>query len=162
MITQILEENNKYFPCSLESHSFTIVADGVTGDFNETYLVGQYVNIHNSILNDGVYKITAVAANKITLDDTMLEETNEIDLFGLALPRGLLSVIAEILTYTASQTTGANISQESQGGQGGREVRYVGGSSWPIAFYDKLTPYRSLYDDRLSFCTVYNINTKRW
>lgn len=166
MISQVLAENKKYFPCSEESGVFTIETDGVSiaGTFSQTYLVGQYLNIYGSILNDGVYKITAVTSAKLTLDATLLAEAtdNTLILFGLAVPQPLLAIIADIETYMSQQAVLPNIKRESQGGRDGREVEYMNGSTWQGAFMTQLIPYRAVYDDRFSSCNrSYNPLYKR-
>ena len=60
MISQILDYTKKYYPWSLDTNGYAIETDGITGLFSATYQVGQYVNIQNSVLNDGTYKITAL------------------------------------------------------------------------------------------------------
>jgi len=147
MITQILEYTKKYYPASLETNTYTIVADGIIGNLSQNYIVGQYINIQNSILNDGTYKITAVTANKLTLDSVMIEETTDnVRIWGLRLPRGLIELAIEITSYVASQPTNANLKAESQGN---RSVTYAeGGSNWKSAFANRLSQYRNIYDDR--------------
>ena len=147
MITQILEYTKKYYPASLETNTYAIVANGIVGNLSQNYVVGQYINIQNSILNDGTYKITAVAANKLTPDSVMIEETtNNVRIWGLRLPRGLIELIVDITSYVASQSSNANIQAESQGN---RSVTYAeGGSNWKSAFANRLSTYKNMYDDR--------------
>lgn len=159
MINQILEETLTYFPISIETATMSIVSDGIGFTFNEDYLVGQYVNILGSVLNDGTYKITGVTSSKLTLDATLLAEENYIQLFGLALPRALTTLITEIETYAASSGN-ANLSEEWQGK---RKVKYASGSNWRDSFSARLDNFRSVYDDRLSRCSRdYNLSAKRW
>ena len=159
MINSILAYTNKYYPCSLESQTFKIVSDGIEGTFTDTYLVGQYVNIMDSVLNDGTYKITGVTGSKLTLDATLLEEESYIYLWGLQLPRGYITLIDDITTYNNSVTNKAELTSETQGN---RSVTYKNGSSWQNAFMSQLANYRSMFDDRITYCRQYNINTKGW
>ena len=158
MISEILAYTNKYFPYTAEYNTFSVVADGIEGTFNETYLVGQYISILDSFLNDGVYKITGVTNTKLTLDAALLAESSKLCIHGLKLPKAYLSVISAIETYTAGQSTQAEISSESQGS---RSVTYKDGSGWQSAFKSKLSPYMSMFDDRRNFIE-YDINTKGW
>ena len=159
MLNQILEYTKKFYPYSLETGVFTIVADGIEG-FTGEYVVGQYINIQESFLNDGTYKITAVTDTKLTLDATLTaEDTATIYLWGLKLPKAYLSLISDIETYADMQTTSANLQSESQGN---RSVTYKDGSDWQSAFKAQLSVYRSLYDDRATYCRMYNIDTKGW
>ena len=161
MISQILEYTKKYYPWSLDTNGYSIEVDGIIGSFSATYQVGQYVNIQNSVLNDGTYKISAVSGSKLTLDATLIAETNNEDicLWGLRLPKGLLDLATDIETYVSSQTTKADVMSESQGN---RSVSYKDGSNWKSAFKTQLSQYRSVYDDRDTWCRKYNIRTKGW
>lgn len=143
----------------METISFSIVTDGIEGSFSETYYVGQYVSIQHSAINDGVYKITAISSGKLTLDATLLEEAgnDDIILWGLALPNGLLSVVSNITTYVSNQGTGATLMSESQGN---RSVSYKDGSDWKSAYNSQLSPYKAMYDDRDVYCRRYSIDRK--
>lgn len=156
MISEVMEEVRNHFARSVESKAYAIVADGITGSFQEKYVVGQYVWVYNSFLNDGVYKITAVASNKLTLDATLqAEDTGEtIVVFGLAPPKAFLDMVASISTYVTNQGTAQGIKSESQGN---RSVSYgsgasgAGGSDWQSVYSQQLNKYRRMYDDDESF-----------
>ena len=164
MITKILDHTLKFFPSSLEQGPYEIVADGIVADgtntnLSETYLVGQYINIQHSYLNDGTYKITAVEANKLTLDATLLPEKTEDDMYiwGLRLPRGLLDLVSDIEAYVSGQVTKGGLKSERQGR---RAVTYAGDSSWQSVFSSQLSEYSNVYDDRGTYRSRYNIRTK--
>jgi len=161
MINQVLDYTKKYYPWSLDTSGYAIEVDGVTGSFSATYIVGQYINIQNSVINDGTYKITTVSGSKLTLDATLTVEPNNTDIciWGLRLPAGLISLISDITTYVSGQTTKADLASESQGN---RSISYKNGSSWQSAFKSQLSQYRNLYDDRITWCRKYNIRTKGW
>ena len=158
MIDAVLNYLNRHFPISLETGLMSIVTDGIEYLFAENYLVGQYINIYGSILNDGTYKIISVAPGKLTLDAVMLPESNDIELYGLAIPKAVLDTVAEIEAYTAKAPT-YNIESESQGK---RSIKFKNGSSWDAAFASKLAPYRAMFDDRRTFYRDYNITSKGW
>jgi len=168
MINQVLDYTKKYYPYSLDTGILNIVSDGIEG-VTGTFLVGQYVNIQNSILNDGTYKITALNGDKLTLDATLLPENQAtVLLWGLRLPQGLLSLITKITDYTDNQSVQSlGIKSEKQGN---RSVSYGGAgggagstdNTWLSVFRKDLELYKNLFDDRLSYCRRYNINTKGW
>lgn len=161
MLNEILEYTKKYYPNSCEYKEFEIVNDGIEGTFSEDYLVGQYINIKDSILNDGTYKITEVTSSKITVDATdLVAETNYMYLFGLQLPRAYISLISTITDYYNDQSIKGDIASESQGG---RSVSYgTSGSSWQGVFANQLSNYRCMFDDRSYLLRNYDINTKNW
>ena len=161
MINKVLNYLKHYYPVDIDSNIFEIVNDGIIGDFNYTALVGQYININGSILNDGVYKITEISSNKITVDSsTLIPEDSSvfINIIYLAIPKSLLDLIVEIKTYIDGQSTSANIKSESQGNV---SITYVNGSDWQSAFKTQLSSYRNIYDDRNgSINRKYDLNVK--
>lgn len=141
MIEKVLKYLNHYYPKSIEGVA-EIVSDGLVGTFNETYAVGQYVYVQCSILNDGVYKITAKSQTKLTLDQVMLEETTDgMFVYGLAVPRDLLKLIAEIETFGEKEE---GLSSESIDDY---SASFKDGSGWINAFKGKLSSYRNVYSD---------------
>ena len=153
-----------YFVFSCEAEAFEIVADGIVGTFSDTYVVGQYVSIDDSFVNDGVYKITAVSATKLTLDATLTAENtgDTIYVFGLKVPNAFVTIVDNITTYNATSTKG--VKSESQGN---RSVSYGsaagdGNSSWQSVFSGDLTPFMRMFSDKRTYYKQYNMNTKEW
>ena len=149
MLYDVLNYLNNWFVMTSEySTTWAIVADGVTGTFSEEYLAGQYISIDGTKLNDGVYKITEVATNKLTLDATMTAETptdlSVFSIWGLGIPPRLLSIVSEIETYTSGAQTG--LKSESQGQ---RSVTYATGSDWTQVYKAKLMPWKRMFSDKL-------------
>lgn len=141
MIEKVLKYLNHYYPISIEGVT-EIVSDGLVGTFNETYAVGQYVYVKCSILNDGVYQITAKTPTKLTLSETLLaEDTDGMFVYGLAIPRDLLKLIAEIQTYGEKEE---GLSSESIDDY---SVSFKDGSGWQATFRSKLAGYRNVYSD---------------
>ena len=158
MLSELLQYLKRWYVCTLETKEFDIVADGIEGDFTETYLVGQYISIDGSVLNDGVYKLTEVTASKLTVEETLLPESvNTIYLWALAIPRDIISLSETIKTYVDGSTDG--VSSESQGN---RSVSYGGTSSWTSVFSSRLSSYRSVVSDKETFGNSYSIDTKRY
>ena len=158
MIGEILKYINKWFVDTLESSTeYTIVTDGVEGTFNESYVVGQYISIDGSKVNDGVYKLTAVSTVKLTVADTLIAEDtdNYIDIWGLAIPSEIINLDVKITAYDALASQG--VVSESQGS---RSVSYDGNSSWQNAFKSTLSRYKSIHSDKGSY-RPYNADLKR-
>lgn len=88
-------------------------------DFDDYALdirVNQYIRIEGSRLNDGVYKVTAVGTNNVTVNETLIDEESDLDLdyvtiYELAIPQKLLSIITEMIAWTGTD----NIKSESLG-----------------------------------------------
>lgn len=143
MLNKVMTEIKNHFARSVESQTYQIVTDGIVGSFSEKYIVGQYIWIKHSFINDGVYKITGVTESKLTLDATLLEEnTGElILLFGLAVPPDFLTVVTEIEAYTSKD----GVISESIGDY---SVNYGNtGGSWVNAFSEKLSQWKRMFDD---------------
>jgi len=158
MIAEVLEYLNKYWVDTVESSAgYSFEIDGIVGSFSEDYEVGQYVSIDGSKLNDGVYKIVSKTSTKLTFAaDTFIAEDNDntVYVWGLMIPKSVLTLISEIDTYVVTAKTG--IKSESQGL---RSVTYAKGSGWEDAFSSRLKKYKAMYSDKLSYYD-YNINTK--
>lgn len=158
MLDQVMTHIKNHFARSIESRAFEIVADGIVGIFSEKYVVGQYVWVKRSFINDGVYKITGITATKLTLDATLQpENTGElIYLFGLAPPKDFLTVVTEIENFKSKDgVTSESIDDYS--------VSYGGnGGGWASVFKDKLSPWKRMYDDDYNMIGQYNIATKGW
>lgn len=152
MLNSVLEYLNNYFfryTLGVKSYTFTrdvtfTSANTLTGDFTSTFLVGEYILIEDTRLNNGVYLITAIDDTTITIDATLditIDTESEIEctLTKLFIPKPLISLIAEIKTYDASTTSG--LVSESQGS---RSVSYATMSGWKTAFGSQLSGYKKL------------------
>ena len=163
MITQVMDYCKNHFIYDSEYKDFAIVADGVTGNFDNTYLPGMYIMIQNSYLNDGVYKIASVTSSKLTTEDTLIAEDTDdhIIVYSLRIPPTFVTVVAEITTYDTASSKG--VKSESQGQ---KSVSYgssteSGGNDWQSVFLSSLSPYKRIVDDRQAF-KLYNQPSKRW
>ena len=138
MLSQVLEEINNYYDRWVEKLDLVIAgtAKTITGDFDETYLIGQYIHIKGSILNDGVYKLTAVASGVLTVEDTLVDETNEMKIFGLAIPSTLLKIVTDIENDPNLLLAGVMAIK-----QGERSTTYFQGSDWIVRYGTRLAPF---------------------
>lgn len=142
MIYTVMNELNNHFVRIPDSGPFEIVADGITGNFTETFLAGMYVVIHNSYLNDGVYKITSVESNKITVDTTLNPENKEdfIILWPSTPPTDFINLVTEIENYNEKiGVSSYSIDDYSE--------TFEGNGTWQSAFKSKLNAYRRVYND---------------
>lgn len=143
MIENVLRYLNRYFPRSAETLT-AVVADGITGNFTQTYVVGQYILLKDTILNDGVYRICEVEANKLTLDATLLPESISAIVYGLAIPKAVLELVTEISTYTQAE----NVANEKIDDY---SIAYTNGSGWQSAYKSRLASWRAVYLDLETF-----------
>lgn len=155
MLSELLQYINKWYVNSLETQTFTIVSDGIEGTFSQNYVVGQYISIDNSILNDGVYKLTGVTASKLSVAETLqTEAVNTVFIWGLAIPPDIVNLSIAIDIHIGKSQDG--IASESQGG---RSISYANNSTWSSVFGARLSKYRSLVSDKVTY-NQYDIRTK--
>ena len=135
----VLLEINNFFEKTKEVGEFEITSSKIIGIDEENYKVGQYVHIHNSVLNDDVYKITAIDTEELTLDAVLTPETNtHLVVYGLAIPKALLTLVDEI---KANGKEGS-IKSESVSRY---SVSYGdGGSNWAKVYRKSLDKWRKL------------------
>ena len=143
MIKQVMDSINNHFVNDWEHNSYEIVSDGVTGTFSCTYLVGMYILIEHSYLNNGVYEITGVTSSKITVDATLkAENTNDsMTLYALTPPADFISIVSEITNFDEK---GLGVNSESIDDY---SVTYEDDGSWQSVYKNKLNQYRRVYTD---------------
>lgn len=141
---ELLNYLNNFFVKTFEISALTFDSAGKTiSGIAETYLEGQYILIEDTVLNDGVYKITDITAGVITVAEALQDETNTAYAWGLAIPSTVVALQTEIATFKAATDDG--LASESQGS---RSVSFKNGSSWSEVFKARLIPYRRLYSDK--------------
>jgi uncharacterized protein with ParB-like and HNH nuclease domain len=141
-IGEVMEEINNYYNYDYESDSYEFVAltKKITGTFANTYLVGQYIRIYGSILNDDVYKIAVVAEGEITVEEDLIDESvvdSTIYILVLAPPRSLIALVADIANYIPKD----GIASESIDNY---SVSFSGDGSWIKAFGKRLSKHRKI------------------
>ena len=132
-------EINNFFVKDYECDNFTITSNKITGDFESTYVAGQYIRLSGSILNDGVYKITNVTATELTLDATLQAETERtITVYGLVVPSSFITLANEIIAKGSNEAVASeSVSRYS--------VTYgEGGKSWTSVYKKALDRWRKL------------------
>ena len=151
MLAQVMNACNNHFWKTRERSDLAFVADGITGTFENTYFVGQYVHVVGSYMNDGVYKVTGVATSKLTLDATLTAENSSdfVTLYGCGVPSDFLSVVSDIDTWVTGNSGKEGVSSESIGSY---SVSYGTGSdgqttnNWKSAFDGRLKPYKQVFE----------------
>lgn len=156
MLNAVMTHIKNHFARSWEVGQYEIVSDGIVGSFSEKYIVGQYLWLKYSFVNDGVYKITGVTNQKLTLDATLTPENTDelIVLFGLSVPPDFLTVVTEIESFKSKDGVMSESIDDysvSYGGDGG---------SWTSVFRGKLSKWRRMYDDDYRVFKEYDIRTK--
>ena len=156
MLNAVLKSLNNYFikyTNGSANYSYTkdvtftsnnTITAVTASDFADTYIVGEYILIENTRINDGVYLISAITDDAITVDATLditisTEGEVEATMTKCYIPDELIDLITEIKTYNSSTTEG--IASESQGS---RSVSYNGQSGWLNAFNSRLSVYKKL------------------
>lgn len=144
ILTMVMRSLPRYWEKSSESGTFTIESKILTG-FTEIYLVGSYIAVTGSILNNGVY---LVSDDKITLAGS-INETFQGEIYQLAPPRDFLELVAEIETeinQTKNSTWDKRLISQSFDGLSQTLATGANGSlpaTWKEMFASRLVPYRS-------------------
>ena len=141
---------------STETGTFTITADGQLEGLTGEYLVGQWLQLENTKLSDGLYRINAIDAisGAVTLSNgtdtemaTQGEEAFTGVVRGLRISPALLAITCEILAYNEGagaaspyvSETVLNVHSWSKGAKSnGAPV------TWVDVFHDKLLPFMRL------------------
>lgn len=144
MIKAIMDSINNHF-----LHTHNHVNCCLNGNFvncsTENFLVGQYIIIRNSILNDGVYKILEINEHGITVDTELFAECGEFCIFGLAVPKDFLNLVGEIEEWQKNHNKVAGVASESTGSY---SISFDNNANtWQKAFKDRLHIYRKVFSD---------------
>ena len=120
--------------------------DTISGDFEDTFLVGEYIKIEGSRLNDGVFKIAAIDNTTLTIDtnfDQLIKTETEISVAMIKcfIPESLTDLIAEIKTYTDSHTVDG-VKSESIDDYSITYTDEAGKSGWQGVFKGRLAQYK--------------------
>jgi len=150
MLNALLRELNNYFyryTNGAKQYSFTIdctftSTNTIEGDFTDTFLVGEYIQVCDSRLNDAVYKIATISTTELTIDTTLdclisTEPELACSVTKLFIPCDVIDLADEITDYNTNVTDG--IASESQGN---RSISYGSTSGWKNAFSTRISTYR--------------------
>lgn len=139
MLLELMRECHNFFDISEEQGNFTI-QDSII-NINKNYLIGQYILVTGSILNDGVYLLN----DKLyTLVNSVDEEFNGI-VYGLRIPKDFIKLSEEIEKFIADNPT-TNITRESFGNYSSSKAQGKNGIiTWQEQFASRLNPYRRMF-----------------
>jgi len=149
--------NNPFFKYTngVPNYQYTVdstftATDTITGTFTDTFIVGEYILINGTRINDGVYLITANDGTSLTIDATLdiaisTESTAVATTYTkMYIPDEVIALIAEITSYNSNVIDGV-VSEK----QGERSITYGtssggGTTGWQSAFGARLSTYRKL------------------
>lgn len=131
MLTNLLNYLNNHFIIdsrvgTTDGYKITVV--------NHKLLVGQYIQVAQSRLNDGTHKILSIEGNDIYVESQLLAEVDSFAVYGLAVPRVLVE-LATTIDYNRE------VKQESLGDW---SATY---KSWQEQYSMQLKPYKRVYSD---------------
>lgn len=154
MLEQVLKAINNYFYKTGEKGEYVVNNNEI--EVKGKYLVGQYIKIEGSILNDGVFKIVNVSRNKITIDGGV-DETFLGYIYGLAIPRDIIELEAKVKKFNNNIfTTNSIYISETNGAYSYTKATDKNGNvqTWKNAFASDLEPYRRITDGkrRIKLC----------
>jgi len=104
--------------------------------------VNQYIRIVGTRLNDGVYKVSVVGDNSVTVNATLIDEESDEDLdyvtiYELNIPQKLLSLVTEMVTWEASSSSPVTVGNIQSEKLGPHSITYAkNASSKPITVFD--------------------------
>lgn len=140
MIEQVLDFIHNYFEKEVKRGAFKIQSGSLDVDF---LIEGQYFRIVGSLLNDGVYQYPVTSLN---------DEVFSGEIWALAIPRGVLDLVAEIDDWVDTYGNQANspFQSESFGGYSYSKASGTGNNgnsarvSWQDIFGTRLNAYRKI------------------
>jgi hypothetical protein len=139
ILTAVCRECRNYFVKEIYHGNFDISDGKIT--LYPAPLVGQYIRISGSVLNDGVYEVTD---GLITLDGARDESFSGSVAF-LAIPSDFIALAGEIEAFQMAQNVGAcAVTSESFGGYSYTKATAANGAavSWREVFASRLNAYR--------------------
>ncbi|NCC04651.1 MAG: hypothetical protein EOM37_11560 [Proteobacteria bacterium] len=151
MLNEICEHLHNFFDTrdgefiDRTAGTFTI-SDGIISPLSTSIISGQYIRIVGSLLNDGIYlKSTYPGLSADFVSQDLKDEIFTGAIFGLAIPRDLVTLDTEITAYVAANPATGYIS-ESFGGWSGSRATGANGApiSWKSAYAARLNRWRKV------------------
>ena len=157
MIEQVLRSINNFFIQFTRSVT-TIAAGKITVDNPDDFVVGQYVYLDQTLLNNGIYQITKIEGNELTITATIAvaaeAEAENAIVHGLAIPKAVLAIAVEIEAYNTANPN--NLVSKTLGDYSVTQATgQSGDASWVAVFGSRLNQWRKVY------LTIPN-RVKRW
>ncbi|NCC84029.1 MAG: hypothetical protein EOM03_07870 [Clostridia bacterium] len=117
-----------------------VISDGVISPLSSSLIGGQYIRIVGSLLNDGIWLLPA----DLTIED-LQDETFTGAIFGLAIPRDLVTLDTEITAYVAANPASGYVSESFGGWSGSRATGASGAPlSWKTIYGARLNRWRKI------------------
>ena len=145
MLNEICEHLNNFFDARdgeyiNRSAGTFVISNGVISPLSSSLIAGQYIRIVGSLLNDGIYLLP----DDFTIAE-LQDETFTGAVFGLAIPRDLVTLDSEITAYVTANPASGYVS-ESFGGWSGTKATESNGAplSWKSVFAARLNRWRKL------------------
>ena len=145
MLYEICEHLHNFFDSrdgeyiDRSADTFTI-SNGLISPLSSSLIAGQYIRIVGSLLNDGIYLLPS---NRTIA--TLENETFTGAIFGLAIPRDLVTLDSEITAWVAANPASGYVS-ESFGGWSGTKATGANGAplSWKSVYAARLNRWRKI------------------
>ena len=153
---EIMDKINNHFIKSIECINCTFTS-GTTStmefDIDKIYLKGMYIVVKGSYLNDGIYKISDVTGNVISVEEELLDEDLDKKVYIIAStpPKAFVDLSQRINSFKSSNNGGIK-SKSTQD----LEITYADDNSWTTAFRSDLNKYKNIFDDIQHFWSNYN------
>ena len=126
--------------------SFT-ATDTINGDFEGTYIAGEYVRIQGSRINDGVYKVSANNNTSLTIDTDIKAVKTEgavsVLISKCYIPDELIDLVSDISSWVDNNSVDGVASESIDD----YSITYDSNTSsggWQGAFQGKLSQYKKL------------------
>lgn len=143
MLTAVCRSCNNFFERAVEHGTF-VISGGVL-PLDSPPLVGQYIYVQGSVLNDGIY---LVEDNLVTLDGAK-DETFDGAIVYLAIPKEFIAIAEDAETFQEKVRVagGGILESESFGGYSYKMITDASGNvgTWQSAFASRLHPYRRMF-----------------
>ncbi|MGL5646712.1 MAG: hypothetical protein ACRDDY_02580 [Clostridium sp.] len=141
---RILNHINNHFYLFFENADFEITSGYIL--VKGKYIVGQYIKIKGSLLNDGVYKVDRIEENKVFING-LVDESFNGTVFQLGIPRDLIKLEEEIKEFNTNNKP-TNVTSESFGGYSYSKATGSNGVplDWTRVFSNSLKPYKRMFD----------------
>lgn len=120
------------------------ITDEVSSDFiTEGFKAGMDICVTNSLFNDGHYSIATVEANKLTLNESVIDEdSNQWIMISLVrFPKSLKLLAAQIISIVLNKALMNGISSESLGDW---STSYVATGDFPKSVFTQLANFTKL------------------
>jgi len=140
---EVMDSINNHFIRATETGIYEFTTNSIKGNFNQTYLVGMYIIVKNSYLNDGIYQIESISSDEIIVDVALtIESTKDtLTMYASTPPKHFIEIANEIDNFDESKIGVASESIDDY------SVNFSKDQSWQEVFKDKLNQYRKVYTD---------------